>query len=525
MMIGMWLPIWTYLSGPPIYPRSEARYAFVSLDMAQRDSWLVPYNGSEPHLTKPPLVYWLEAASIKAFGANEFAVRLPSALAGSLAIVLLVGVSTKLHGRRRALIAGAILAVMPLHVVVSRLTLTDALLALWWFATLEFGYLSVHEPRRRRWPILLWSAVALGWLTKGPLILLPLGILVIWLVVGSRWRDIVRLRPLIGLPLSIVPIAAWAVAVAVTHEQALDVWRTEVLGRASGGGAHAAPVWFFLPVLLVGMFPATAMMNLPGLNHPAGKTWRLIRIGHQRALRLWAVVLPLVIFSIPSGKLATYILPIAAPLSLLVSPVVDGWLTRRADGRKGWPDVRITLFVVALVVCVGGFIVVQKMLGATWLWVAAPSVLILLAAAYAVMIWQRRPELRRRALIALWSTVIFAWMVGHLASSIIFGRFAAPVLLQRIAAETALDTPFIATFDHEDESLAFYSGRFVPRVDAPEQVTDLIDRYGRDLVIVAEPPDWAAMAEEHPEVAERFDHLFNWPSWPSDESRDVYRPR
>jgi 4-amino-4-deoxy-L-arabinose transferase-like glycosyltransferase len=524
-MIGMWLPIWTLLAGPPIHPRSEARYAFVSRDMAQRDSWLVPYNGDQPHLTKPPLTYWLEAASITVLGPTELAVRLPSAVAGSLVVVLLVGLGTKLYGRRFGLIAGAILAVMPLHIVVSRLTLTDGPLALWWFATLAFGYLSVRESHRLRWPVLLWSAVALGWLTKGPLILLPLAALLVWLIAGSRWRDIAKLRPLVGLPLSMLPILAWAVTVAITHEQALDVWRTEVLGRASGGGAHAAPLWFFLPVLLVGMFPATAMMNLPGLNHPAGRTWRLIRIGRERALWLWAVVLPLIVFSIPAGKLATYILPVAPPLALLVAPVIDGWLTRRADGRKGWPDVRITLFVVAVVVTVGGFIAVYRILGSALLWIAVPAVPILIAAGYAMFIWNARPQRRRSALIALWATVIVAWMCGHLASTIILNRFATPVLLSRIEAETALTVPFIATFDHEDEALAFYTGRFVPRIDGADQVAALADQYGRNLVIVAEPPDWAAMAEANPDVAGRFDHLFNWPSWPGDESRDVYRPR
>jgi len=525
LLIGTWVPIWAFLGDPSLNPRSEARYAWVSLDLAQRGSWLVPYNGDEPHLTKPPLTYWLEAASIKAFGVDEFAVRLPSALAGSLVILLLVGLTDKLHGRRRALIAGALLAVMPLHVVISRLTLTDGLLALWWFATLAFGCLAVREPRRRRWAALLWCAIAMGWLTKGPLILLPLAVLAIWLAVGGRWREIRHLRPWIGLPLSLLPIAAWAIATAFTHAEALDVWRAEILGRASGGGTHPQPFWFFIPVVLVGMFPATAMLNLPWLNHRARVTGRVIRRGRESALWLWAVVLPLVIFSLPAGKLPTYVLPLAPPLALLAAPVIEAWLTRRADARKDWPDVRITLFVVALVLTVGGFIASHVMLGPMWWWVPLPAVAVLIATGWQWWIWQRRPALRSRALAITWLTIVLAWGWGYFAVGVISNRFAAPVLLQRITAETSLAEPVVATFDFEHEALAFYSGRFVWRLNTAAKIRDLADEHGRRLVIVAKPADWQAMAGTHPETAGRFERLFDWPLWPADGERHVYRPR
>ena len=450
--------------------------------------------------------------------------RLPSALAGSLLVALVVGLATKRHGVRRGLIAGALLAVMPLHVAVSRLTLTDGLLALWWFATLACGCLAVTEPSRRRWPVLLWLAVALGWLTKGPLILLPLAILAAWLIVGRRAGDLRKLRPVPGLALSLVPIGVWAVLVLLTHEQAAGVGKAEVLVRAAGGGAHAKPFWYFLPIFLVGLFPATAMMDLPGLNHRASHTMRLIRIGHERALWLWAVVLPLIVFSIPSGKLPTYILPAAPALAMLVAPVIERWLTADRPSRP-LPDVRITLFVVVLGASVGGFVAAGWLLGRDWLWLGLPALLVLAAAGHALVIWTDQPRRRRAALTALWASVVLLWVWGDFASTIVLRRYDTPKLLARIHAVTDLPAPRLAAFDHEDESLSFYSGRFVPRIDGAEAVADLADRYVRDLVIVAEAPDWDAMAAEHPEVADRFDELFTWPTWPGDEVRSVHRLR
>src|SRR2546426_437868 len=59
----------------------EGRYSEVSREMVASGDWLVPrFNGVE-HLSKPPVTYWLVAASLKTFGVNEWAARLPAALA------------------------------------------------------------------------------------------------------------------------------------------------------------------------------------------------------------------------------------------------------------------------------------------------------------------------------------------------------------------------------------------------------------------------------------------------------------
>ena len=59
----------------------EGRYSEIAREMLERHDWLVPHFWYEPHLDKPPFTYWAEAASMKFFGQNEWAVRLPLALA------------------------------------------------------------------------------------------------------------------------------------------------------------------------------------------------------------------------------------------------------------------------------------------------------------------------------------------------------------------------------------------------------------------------------------------------------------
>src|ERR1700683_5179164 len=72
-----------YLPGlgrPALWEPDEGRYAEIAREMVLSGDYVTPRDDFELYFEKPPLVYWAEAASIKVFGVNEFAVRLPAAL-------------------------------------------------------------------------------------------------------------------------------------------------------------------------------------------------------------------------------------------------------------------------------------------------------------------------------------------------------------------------------------------------------------------------------------------------------------
>jgi len=91
LMIAQW-PIWAYLSQPPIFIFDEAIYALNALDMYLSGDPIVLTRGGELTYfnTKPPLVIWLQAMSIGMFGANEFAIRFPSAIAASVTCITIL---------------------------------------------------------------------------------------------------------------------------------------------------------------------------------------------------------------------------------------------------------------------------------------------------------------------------------------------------------------------------------------------------------------------------------------------------
>ncbi len=499
-------PIWVYLGGPPLTGKSDGRYAAVSRDMADHDHWLAPRLGEALHLTKPPLTYWAEAACIRMLGASEFAVRVPSAVAGSLLIVAVWGMGWHLGGRRVGLLAAGVLAIMPMHVIVSRLTLTDGLLQLWWFLTLLGSFLAVRQPGRWRWPVILWAAIAMGWLTKGPIALLPLLIVIAWLVLGGRWRELKHLRLWGGFPLSLVPVGLWFAAVVTRMPEAWQKIRAELTTQA-GGGVHDEPIVYFLGVFLVAMFPATAMLNIPPINYSFKAAWKSLREGRDVCLWALAIVLPLVIFSLAPSKLATYIAPVAAPLAILTALMLEGWLNGSHDRPpKGYrpPEVRWALAVASLLLAAACFYGVFKrpdIPGLTYPW---PLVALVIATLYLVYHWRRGAARRRTPMIVIWlalavTCVWFAWTATRA------NPWTHPdSLLRHAAALSPADQSHIVTYEYTDYALSFYHGQYVPRYNDPDVLLELAEQYPRSLVIFADTDDLPELVKRRPEFQRRF---------------------
>ncbi len=88
------------------WPADEPRFALIAQDMLRSGDWLIPRVGGDLYADKPPLYFWLMAASMGVTGSLRVGFLLPSLLAGVGTVLLVYDLLRRARGREVAL-AGA----------------------------------------------------------------------------------------------------------------------------------------------------------------------------------------------------------------------------------------------------------------------------------------------------------------------------------------------------------------------------------------------------------------------------------
>jgi 4-amino-4-deoxy-L-arabinose transferase-like glycosyltransferase len=329
------------LGVPGLMDPDEGRYAEIAREMLLLQDWLIPHLNLLPYLEKPPLVYWLTSLSLAAFGLNEWAARLPSAVAALAGLYLAYWLGRTLWGERQGLWGALVLATSGGYLILARLLTLDMVFSFLVNLSIALGYLALSRERPRLW---LWAylALALAVLVKGPVALVLTGL--IWgiaaLVRGKRAiGDLIRPGAWVLLAAVVLPWFGY-VAWRFPEFPRFFLWEHHVTRYLSGVSYHAAPWWYFGPVLVGLALPWSGLV--PWALGRRGAPGR----GDRLFLMIWAGVV-LAFFSLSRGKLVPYILPALLPLALLVGEALAG-LQSRPRGLKGLPGVRLSLLVWAL---------------------------------------------------------------------------------------------------------------------------------------------------------------------------------
>jgi len=331
------IPFFQYLGRLPLIDPDEGRYAEIPREMLERGDLITPTLNYVKYFEKPPLLYWVNAASLQVFGQNEFAARFPSALCGLLTVLAAYVIGRHLYGRRTALISALILGTSAGFVLQSRIILTDMLLTFCLTAALgAFIVAAQREGRRSRalpW-YLFYLFCALATLAKGLIgMVFPAGIIFFYLLLSRRWRLLSEMRLASGLLLFLAVAAPWFVAVSLQNPEFAHFFfiREHFQRFTSTVHGRYQPFWFFVPVLLGTMLPWSFF--IPGA---LVRAWRDRHHEDGRSdmyLLVWTTIIFL-FFSKSSSKLIPYILPIFPPLALLVGHRIDQLLGSRGRSIK-----------------------------------------------------------------------------------------------------------------------------------------------------------------------------------------------
>jgi len=317
------------LGVPALTDPTESRYAMISCQMAESGDWITPRlwlkGDLVPYWGKPPLHFWLAAASFKAFGISTAAARLPAFLTGLATIALTGWLGMRLWGAAAGATAALILASAAFFYPALGASIIDMTLTLAVTGAVV-GCAAAVKLRSRGWGLACFAFLAAGFMTKGPVALVLAGLPVLgWAAVTGRWRDLDRLPWAAGSAVFLVLVVPWFLAAERATRGFLAYFFINenflrFVSRSYGdlyGAGHAYPYGTIWPVLVVGFLPWTVPL--------VGKAWqhaRAIRRDSGLVLALCWGLSAAILFTFGRQWLPAYILPALPGLALATARLV-----------------------------------------------------------------------------------------------------------------------------------------------------------------------------------------------------------
>jgi len=282
----------TGLLGP-----DEPRYAAIGRQMAQSGDWVTPRLNGAPWFEKPPLLYWTTAVGFAAGLGDDLAPRLPVAVLSVAFLVFYFFLLRREFGERAAGFSTCSLVTSAGWLASSHIAVPDLPMAAA-FATAML--LALREDRAHN----VGAAICLGIaiMAKG-LVPLALFLPAIWF-----WRR----RAVMVMAFAVLIALPWYVLVTVANGTPFlyeFFWRQHFERFTNGTLMHIRPIWFYLPVLLAGMFPWTPTLALVF----GRETYKDRRMQYLAVWFLFGFVL----LSAAKGKLPGYLLPLLPALAAL----------------------------------------------------------------------------------------------------------------------------------------------------------------------------------------------------------------
>lgn len=321
----------------PPTDRDESLFAQASKQMIETGNYVDIKVQDQPRYKKPIGIYWLQTAAVKTFNPTQlneiWAYRIPSFVGATIAVCITAALGSLLFTPLIGLLAAIMLAGCVLMNVESRMATTDAsLLATIMAAQYALARAYLARDKSIKNVLIFWTALAAGFLLKGPIILLVVIATLLWLHrqdKNLKWS--LALKPWIGLPYFLLLAAPWFILIIMQsngafleHSAGQDMLAKLWQGQDRGviwPGAHllALPIAFF-------PFALFAFLAIPD-------TWENRA---QPAIRFclgW--IIPVwIVFELAFTKLPHYVLPLYPAIALLAAKaLIDGY---PALAAKGW---------------------------------------------------------------------------------------------------------------------------------------------------------------------------------------------
>jgi 4-amino-4-deoxy-L-arabinose transferase-like glycosyltransferase len=332
----------------PLLDPDEGLHASIAQEMVESGDWIVPHFRGEAFLDKPILYFWCQALSLRSFGMNEFAVRLPGLLLGFLGCVTTGIVGRRMFDRTTGWVSAIFYATMLLPMALAQAAAHDVALV----PCVNMAILLFWEAdRAKTWKTSTAYALSIG-IFLGLAILAKglVGVALVGATYGSYLLVTRRLtlaacyRGALSLTIAAAIASIWYLAVERREPGFLQYYFLErhVKGFATDTQRHGdAPWWLYLPVILGGSLPWIGYLPItikeifskseprglsPRLETPENPTIPTDKLNSSTSSStaiLWCwLIASTILLSVAQSKLVTYIWPVFPAIAILAA---IGW--------------------------------------------------------------------------------------------------------------------------------------------------------------------------------------------------------
>lgn len=322
VIIASLLLFFTNLGGRDFWAPDEGDFAEIVRELDSDP--VVPHLNNAPYGEKPPLFYYAAFAFAKAFRCfpAETSMRLSSASAALITLIVLLLVTRAAFGPSQSLVGVIILGLTPLFYWQARYLQVDMVFS----AALVLALLAFFrfvQDGRTGWYYAFFVMLALAFMAKGPLAaVLAIPVIILYLISEKRLSALLTRHTAFGILVFLAVILPWYCAVYLKQGYPYlyeNILRQNFL-RFFEAWSHKRPFYYYFTTLPFDFFPWSLFLPL-GI-WAAFKTWRTD--SRTRFFLLWFLWF-FFFLSLSSGKISKYMLPALPALAVIVSGPMSEW--------------------------------------------------------------------------------------------------------------------------------------------------------------------------------------------------------
>jgi len=340
-----------FLGNVHLFDWDEINFAESAREMLETGNYLQVQINYIPFSEKPPFFIWMQMLSMKVFGVNEFAARLPNAITGIITLLVLFNIGTKMKDKAFGILWALVYISSFLPHFYFKSGIIDPMFNLFIFLGIyhaskltendEFLNHKIRRKIRRNSAIYAGLFIGLAVLTKGPVGFLLFFLAYLLLVVIKKFQRINSIGEMFtfGIMFSLT-VSTWYFTDYWVNGEAFlkGFFQRQIEMLTTEDAGHGGPFYYHFLVLLVGCFPASVFV-FGGIKNHDFSTGRLQNF--QRWM-LSLIIVVLFVFSVVQTKIIHYSSLTYFPITFFATY----FLYFLIKGKRKWRWYHATLFLI-----------------------------------------------------------------------------------------------------------------------------------------------------------------------------------